>query len=223
MLGSNSARICGQVRFLQRQFLQDGELPFTDVLSAKAFSQALTTAEVVWKDRIYTPLVTLWVFLTQVLSANHSCRGAVARLIAHRISCGEEECSADTGAYCQARRRLPEEFVSAVACQVGRNLDARAESDWLWKGRRVYMFDGSTVSSQYSTKPVPCFQSELIFIQIHSLSRIFHESVGPNKQTLTAPELRSQVRGQATGQSEFNFELRLRCSGSALRPRCRPT
>jgi hypothetical protein len=29
---------------------------------------------------------------------------------------------------------------------VGRNLDASAGSQWLWKGRRVYLFDGSTVS-----------------------------------------------------------------------------
>jgi hypothetical protein len=29
---------------------------------------------------------------------------------------------------------------------VGRALDAKAEHRWLWKGRRVYMFDGTTVS-----------------------------------------------------------------------------
>jgi pimeloyl-ACP methyl ester carboxylesterase len=38
----------------------------------------------VWLDRIFSPLVTLWVFLGQVLSADHSCRAAVARLIAGR-------------------------------------------------------------------------------------------------------------------------------------------
>jgi hypothetical protein len=30
-----------QVRFLRRQFLQDGDLPFTDVLSESAVAQAL--------------------------------------------------------------------------------------------------------------------------------------------------------------------------------------
>ncbi len=146
MFRSNSVRTRRQVRFLQRQFLQDGELPFTDVLSSQAIAEALRSAEVVWKDRIYTPLVTLWVFLSQVLSADHSCRAAVARLIAHRLSHDEEECSADTGAYCQARARLPEKFFSAVACHVGRTLDSQVDSEWLWKGRRVYMFDGTTVT-----------------------------------------------------------------------------
>ena len=76
----------------------------------------------VWLDRIYSPLVTLWVFLGQVLSADHSCRAAVARLIAHRLSRGQRPCSAETGAYCQARKRLPEKFFSDVARQTGRAL-----------------------------------------------------------------------------------------------------
>jgi len=143
---SSQGRLRQQVWFLRRQFLQEGNLPFTDVLSVDIVSQALTAASVVWKDRIYSPLVTLWVFLGQVLSADHSCRGAVARLIAHRLSQGQSKCSGDTGAYCQARKRLPERFFSAVACLVGRDLDSQADFNWLWKGRRVYMFDGSTVS-----------------------------------------------------------------------------
>ncbi len=95
--------------------------------------------------------MTLWVFLGQVLSADHSCRSAVARFIAHRLAQGEGECSAETGAYCQARKRLPEKFFSAMACLVGRELDAQAYSEWLWKGRRVYLFDGSTVSMPDTT------------------------------------------------------------------------
>jgi hypothetical protein len=95
---------------------------------------------------IFSPLVTLWVFLGQVLSADHSCRNAVARLIAHRLAHGQRPCSARTGAYCRARQRLPEGFFAAAARLVGRNLDARVDRRWLWKGRRVCLFDGSTVS-----------------------------------------------------------------------------
>jgi hypothetical protein len=35
---------------------------------------------------------------------------AVARRIAHRVARGLGACSSDTGAYCQGRKRLPEEF-----------------------------------------------------------------------------------------------------------------
>lgn len=146
MRNCNHGRFRQQLRFLRRQFLQDADLPFTDVLSEEVVAQALTAINVYWMDRVYSPLVTLWVFLNQVLSADHSCRGAVARLIAHRLSRGQRPCSADTGAYCQARKRLPENFFSIVACQTGRALDASVDQNWLWKTRRVLMFDGSTVS-----------------------------------------------------------------------------
>jgi hypothetical protein len=134
-----------QVRFLRRQFLQDGDLPFTNVLTQEVIAQALTAISG-WLDRIFSPLVTLWVFLGQVLSADPSCRAAVARLIAHRLARGQRPCSAETGAYCQARQRLPESFFADVACSVGRGLDDQADRRWLWKGRRVYLFDGTTVT-----------------------------------------------------------------------------
>jgi Transposase DDE domain len=142
---SNRAAFREQVRFLRRQFLQDGALPFTDVLTEEVIAQALT-AVTGWLDRIFSPLVTLWVFLGQVLSADHSCRAAVARLRAHRRARGQGPCSAQTGAYCQARKRLPESFFADVACSVGRRLDDRADRRWLWQGRRVYLFDGTTVT-----------------------------------------------------------------------------
>ena len=135
-----------QFGFLRCQFLQEGDLPFSRVLSEEAIAPALEAIDAAWKDRVFTPLVTLWVFLGQVLSADHSCRAAVARLIAHRLSRGLSACSAKTGAYCQARKRLPERFFSAVACRVGRALDAQGDAKWLWMGRRVYLFDGTTVS-----------------------------------------------------------------------------
>src|SRR6476646_10102551 len=134
-----------QAAFLRRQFLQGGGLPFTDVLTEQTIVQALAAVGG-WLDRVFSPLVTLRVFLGQVLSADHSCRAAVARLNAHRAARGQRPCSPRTGAYCRARKRLPEGFLSAAACSVGRGLDAKAGRGWLWKGRRVYVFDGTTVT-----------------------------------------------------------------------------
>jgi hypothetical protein len=145
MRSYNHGRFQQQASFLRRQFLQDGDLPFTDVLSGIVVEQALTAINVIWLDRIYSPLVTLWIFLGQVLSADPSCRAAVARLIAHRLSRGQRTCSAETGAYCQARRRLPEEFFAETARRTGRTLQAQVNPEWLWNGRRVYAYDGATV------------------------------------------------------------------------------
>jgi hypothetical protein len=134
-----------QATLLRRQFLQDGDLPVTGVLTEEALAKALAAIGG-WLDRIYSPLVTLWVFLGQVLSADHSCRAAVARLIAHRVARGQEPCSAATGGYCQARQRLPETFFADVARQTGRALEAGVDPKWLWKGRRVCVYDGSAAS-----------------------------------------------------------------------------
>src|ERR1700746_4100539 len=126
MFSRHAASIRDQLSTLRRQFLLDGDLPFTNILTEEVLAQALT-AVTGWLDRIFSPLVTLWVFLAQVLSADHSCRAAVARLIAHRLAQGQRPCSAETGAYCQARKRLPESFFADVARQTGRGLGANAE------------------------------------------------------------------------------------------------
>ena len=142
----SDGRLRHQVDTLRRQFLQEGGLPLADVLTADCLHEALREIKAAWNDRIYTPLVTLWVFLGQALNADQSCRAAVARLVADRAARGLPPCSSETGAYCQARKKLPEGFFSAVARRVGRTLDAKIDRRWLWKGRRVCLFDGSTVS-----------------------------------------------------------------------------
>jgi len=74
-------------------------------------------------------------------------RRAVARLIAHRVAGGQRPCSAETSAY------LPSEETTSgrVLCSSrpgkrAQALDESAHDHWLWKGRRVLAYDGSTVS-----------------------------------------------------------------------------
>jgi Transposase DDE domain len=183
MRHSNQGWFRQQVSFLRQQFLQDEELPFSNVLSTELVAQALTAIGVGWMDRVYPPLVTLWVFLGQVLSADHSCRAAVARLIAHRISQGQSPCSPETGAYCQARKRLPEEFFSNVARQTGRALEANIAPQWLWKQRRVYVFDGSTVSmpdtpENQAAYPQPDTQKPGLGFPLARIAAVFSLSCG---------------------------------------------
>jgi IS4 transposase len=185
---ANTMRYCNQgpfreqVGFLRRQFLQDGDLPFTDVLTEQAVAQALTALSG-WLDRVFSPLVTLWVFLGQVLSADHSCRAAVARLIAHRLARGQSPCSAETGAYCQARKRLPETFFADVARQTGRALAADVDPRWLWKGRRVYSYDGSSVSmpdtpQNQAEYPQPVVQKPGLGFPLARIAAVFSLACG---------------------------------------------
>ena len=86
MRSITDGRFRRQASFLRKQYLQDSSLPFSDVLSEETLSKALATITDGWVDRIYSPLMTLWIFLGQVLSADHSCRAAVARLVAPRVA-----------------------------------------------------------------------------------------------------------------------------------------
>lgn len=121
-------------------------LYFAALLSEERILDAFGTARALWQGWIYTPAVTVWVFLSQCLSMDHSCREAVARLIAWRVSCGLEACSSDTGAYCTAREDLRESTCRQLMRQTGADLEREAPSEWLWHARRVRVVDGSTIT-----------------------------------------------------------------------------
>ena len=121
-------------------------LPYRDLLDDEIVRSALAEEKLKFRVRTYTPLITLWTFLTQVLDADHSCRKAVSSLNAFLLSQGQAAVSPDTSNYCKARKRLPLSLVIRLVRKIGELLEKKASSAWLWKGRSVYMVDGSTAS-----------------------------------------------------------------------------
>ena len=114
-----------------------GDLYFAALLSEQAISEALGESIGLWRGWIYTPSVTVWVFLSQCLSPDHSCRDAVARLLAWRTTRGLKPCSAETSAYCIARDALPEAACRKLVRGTGRDVENQAPDEWLWHGRRT--------------------------------------------------------------------------------------
>jgi hypothetical protein len=96
---------------------------------------------------VWCPVLTLWAFLWQVVSASKSCAAAVARALAWRLALGLAPCSANNGAYCKARLKLPEPLLEYFALELGARLERRAADHWLWLGRRVKVIDGCTVTA----------------------------------------------------------------------------
>ncbi len=123
-----------------------GDLYFAALLDRESILEAFGSASSVCDGWLYTPAVTTWVFLSQCLSADHSCRDAVARLAAWLSAQGRRPCSADTGAYCTARERLPEAGCRRLVCRTGKEAESEVPHEWLWKGRRVRVVDGSTIT-----------------------------------------------------------------------------
>lgn len=123
-----------------------GDLYFAALLDRETITEAFGESSSLWQGWIYTPAVTCWTFLSQCLSPDHSCREAVTRLSAWRMSRGLSPCSTETGAYCTARDALPEAACRELVRRTGRKVDAEAPAEWRWQGRRVHVVDGSTIT-----------------------------------------------------------------------------
>jgi len=135
-----------QIQALRDRFAQRDGLPFADVLPARRVERAVQQHGGGWREGVFTPVVTLWAFLTQVICPVGSCRLAVARVMAWLVEQGRPPCGPGTGGYCKARARLPEGVLSQLARQAGRTLHDGAPPGWLWRGRRVQIADGTTVT-----------------------------------------------------------------------------
>jgi hypothetical protein len=125
---------------------RDRELYFAALLSEERILEAFGEARALWQGWIYTPAVTVWVFLSQCLSMDHSCREAVSRLVAWRAARGWRPCSAETGAYCLARDDLPESVGHRLVRQTGVDVEQEAPPEWRWRSRLVRVIDGSTIT-----------------------------------------------------------------------------
>ena len=137
---------------VRRSLLQAPDLPFADTLSAEQIQHAFDTQDVRFGDDddevLYTPAVTLWAMLSQMLftGEQRSCLAAVVRVAAFYALLGREVCSTNTGAYCRARAKVPEGVVRRLTVHVARDCEEQVPAAWRWKGRDVRLVDGTTFS-----------------------------------------------------------------------------
>lgn len=131
---------------VRARFARNEGLPFADVLTEASIRDVLHEHGVQYRDRVFNPVTTIWGFLSQVLSEDHSCRDAVSRIIAHRATNGPAVCSPNTSSYCDARSRLLTGVLSSLAKQTAEELQTSIDRQWKWNGRSVFIVDGSTVS-----------------------------------------------------------------------------
>lgn len=88
----------------------------------------------------------LWAFIGQVLDPDQSCNQALARIQSFRLQLGLKPVSTDTGGYCKARQRLPEQLFKKLSERTGQTLTRQVAEKHLWHGRRVKVVDGSHCS-----------------------------------------------------------------------------
>jgi len=127
-------------------FAQDQDLPLAEVLSEADVVRIFAEEKVSFgklAHSFWTPAITLWAFLWQVISPDKSCRQVVANVLMSFALSYEPE-DIDTGLYCRARAKLPSAVLQRLALHVGQGLERVAPQDWLWHGRHVQLVDGST-------------------------------------------------------------------------------
>jgi hypothetical protein len=155
------------VKSIIKTIRQKDELPFTDFLPANRSGKYF--AEITHRNRIFTPELTLFGFLSQAIGADQSCQSAVSQIISYQISQGIEPPSSNTAAYCKARSRLPENMLSRLTKEAAQEIEEQVDSKWLWRGKNVKLVDGSTISmpdtfENQSSYPQPSSQKkELVF------------------------------------------------------------
>ena len=131
---------------VRARFARNEGLPFADILTEAKIMDVLNEHSITFRDRVFNPVTTIWGFLGQVLSEDHSCRDAVSRIIAHRAANGNPVCSPNTASYCKARSRIRTRVLSTLATRTAEELEASVSDQWKWNGRSVFIVDGSSVS-----------------------------------------------------------------------------
>ena len=125
-------------------FAHGSDLPLPDVLPDADVRDAFADVDFgSAADALWTPALTLWAFLGQVLGADKSCRQAVANVVL-AFALTIEPTDLDTAGYCRVRAKLPAPVIRRLCLRLGHNLEQHAPAAWLWHGRHVKMVDGST-------------------------------------------------------------------------------
>ena len=214
--------ILHQIKSFRKSTSSAPVLPFTELLVPEVVNGILVDLEVTFRERIYTPFRTLCVFPWQVLGEDHSCREAVARLMAFRMANGQKPCSPDTNSYCRARKRLPEKLFQLLVQKVGKWLQQSAPDTWRFHGRRLKSIDGTTVSmpdtpENQNAYPQSRSQQPGVGFPIARLVVLFCVATGAVLEMAVGP-----YRGKKTGETSLFRTLwdRLEPDDIVLADRC---
>ena len=100
------------------------------------------------RQRHWPLRLTFWTFLAQVLSPGSSCRAALRQAQAQARLEGRPVPADQDSAYCQARRRLPPEFLPQCVERLAGLLEQRVTQAQRWCGRVVKVLDATTLTAQ---------------------------------------------------------------------------
>src|SRR4030042_4151890 len=98
------------------------------------------------RQRLFFPIRTFWLFLSQVISGNISCSETVQKALAWLYFHQGEKASENIAAYWKARGRIKGRLLEKIAIDLGERIEAEIEHKELWMGRHVKIVDGTGIS-----------------------------------------------------------------------------
>ena len=134
-----------RAEILKQNFQNSIALPFEEILPEAVIQEVLEEQGIQYRQTLYTPIVVLWSWLSQVLDADKSLSNAVNRIIAWLAAADQELPSADTGAYSKARKRLPWDVLNSLFRKISDGLQAEVKPEHQWCGRPIKAFDGTSI------------------------------------------------------------------------------
>ncbi len=131
------------------------------------------------RNSIYTPMQTLSMFVSQTMNQDSSCQNVVNKLALQT----DKDICISTSAYCQARTRLSLVAISNITKDMAREDEERINSKWKFRGRSVYLVDGTTIAmadtpANQEAYPQPKFQKEGLGFPICRLVGIISLTTG---------------------------------------------
>ncbi len=63
-----------RVKILKEKFSQSVGLPFAELLPESEINESIQELNIKYHQRIFSPVVTIWAFLSQVLDVDKSCQ-----------------------------------------------------------------------------------------------------------------------------------------------------
>lgn len=120
-------------------------ISLSNILNSAKFQEILAGCRE-YRDRFYTPIKTVFMFIRQVLNPDKSCKRAVAEAVLEQIVSGNQSISSNTGPYCKARQRLPESTVRSLVQHTGTSSSDSTNPGWKIFNREVKLIDGIVVT-----------------------------------------------------------------------------
>lgn len=169
---------------------------FLELLSNNELRSIIDNNIPKYRKHIYTPMMTLSMFLAQALNEDRSCSKAVNDMIIQSATQENTRAiSPNTGAYCLARQKLPLPLLTNLTTKIGELISKNTPTQWQWFGRSVKLIDGTTISmpdtiDSQKVYPQPKSQKEglgfpicrLLAVNCLHTGVILNASMGPCKE-----------------------------------------